>query len=85
MNMFDKVKEKMDNSLLKRPTPHRVILMVMMNEIPLFAQGPKGSSTKFLQDAARNAVYFGKFKPGYFMSVGPGSEKLGILKSTPKT
>ena len=28
-----------------------------------------------LQDAERNAAYFGKFKPGYFMYIGPCSEK----------
>ena len=30
---------------------------------------------RFLQNAERNAAYFARFKPGYFMYIGPGSEK----------
>ena len=59
----------------------------MMNEIPFSSQGPKRGNAQFLQDAGRNAAHFGKFKPGYFMYVGPGSEetwKLGKYTDNPK-
>ena len=55
--------------------PHRDILMGMMNEIRISSQGPKGGNAQFLKDVERNAVYFGKFKPGYFMCTGPRSEE----------
>ena len=45
----------------------RVIFMGMLNDIPICSLGPKGGNAQFLQDAERNAAYFGKFKPGYFM------------------
>ena len=54
---------------------HRVIVMGMMNEFQISSQGPKGGNAHFVQDAERSAAYFGKFKPGYFMYIGPGSEE----------
>ena len=32
-----------------------------------------------LQDAERNAAYYARFKPAYFMYIGPGSEKTEIF------
>ena len=55
--------------------PHRVLFMVMMNEIPISSKGPKRGTSLFLQDTDRNAAHFEKFKPGYFMYIGPGSGK----------
>ena len=52
-------------------SPHRV----PFNGNPISAKEPKGGEGLFLQDAERNAAYFGKNKPGYFMYIGPGSEK----------
>ena len=48
--------------------------MGMMSGFPMSSQGPKGGDAQFLQDAATNAAYFGKFKSWYYMSLGPGSE-----------
>ena len=50
--MVVKIKEKMGNILLQKPTP-RVILVGMVNVIPLSSQGPKGDSALFLQDAEK--------------------------------
>ena len=55
--------------------PHRVLIIGMMHAIPISSQGPKEGTALFLQDAERNAACFEKFKPGYFMYIGPGSEK----------
>ena len=49
--------------------------MGMMSVISISSQGPSGGNALFLQDATRNAVYFEKNKHGYFMYIGPGSEK----------
>ena len=75
MNGSDKVSEKMDNSLLQKPARIDLFPMGTMNEIPISSKGPKGCNVLFLQDAERNAAYFGEFQPGYFMHIGPGSEK----------
>ena len=55
--------------------------MELMNEIPISLQGPKGGKARFLQDAERNAPYFGEFKPRYF--IGPGSEKTWNFEKCP--
>ena len=47
----------------------------MTNEIPISSMEPKGGKALFLHDAERNAAYFARFKPGYFMYIGPGSDK----------
>ena len=44
-----------------------------MNVIPSSSKEPKGDNATFLQDAERNAAFFGKFKPKYFIYIGPGS------------
>ena len=44
-------------------------------KFPISSPGPKGGNTQFLQDAERNATYFGKFKLGYCMYIGPGAEE----------
>ena len=53
------------------------------NEIPISSQGPKGGDAPFLRDADRNAACFRKFKPVYFMFMGPRSEKTWNLKRYP--
>ena len=63
--------------------PHQVLLMEMMSEIPISSNEPKGGQARILQDAERNAAYFGKFKRGYFMYFGPGSQKTWNLKKNP--
>ena len=57
--------------------------MGMMSEIPISIKEPKGGKALFLQDAERNAAYFGRFKPGYFMYIGPTSEKTWNFKKYP--
>ena len=47
--------------------------MGMMSGFPMSSQGPKGGDAQFLQDAATIVAYFGKFKSGYYMSLGPDS------------
>ena len=64
--------------------PHRGILIGMMNEIPISSQGPKGGNTKCLQDAERNAAYFGKFKLGTLCVLVQVQKNLEFLKNTPK-
>ena len=59
--------------------------MGMTNENPTFLQGPKGGDVQFLQDAERNAAYFGKFKPGCFMYTGPGSQETWKFESAQTT
>ena len=54
-----------------------------MNEIQISSQEPKGGNAQFLQDAERNAAYFGKFKLGYFMHIGPGSEETCKFETYP--
>ena len=49
--------------------------MGMRNEIPISSKEPKEGKAPFLQDAEENAARFGKFKPGYFMVTGPGSDR----------
>ena len=49
--------------------------MGMISEIPIYYAGPKEGISKCLKDAETNATFFDKFKPGYFMYIGPGSEK----------
>ena len=83
MNGFDKVNEKMDTVVLQKTFLHRVLLMEMMNEIPISSQGPKGGKARILQDAERNAAYFGKFKPRYF--IVQVLKRLGTLKSVQVT
>ena len=46
-----------------------------MNEISMSSKGQKGGSAQCLQDAERNPVYLGRFKPGCFMYIVPGSEE----------
>ena len=48
MNKFDKIKEKIDKNT-KGNYPHRGIFMWMMNDIPIFSQGPKGGDAQWLQ------------------------------------
>ena len=83
MNEFHKVKEKMDKTLTPETCLHRVLVMGMMNEIPIYSKEPKGGKARFLQDAERNAAYFWKFKARYFMYMGPGSEKTQNFKKYP--
>ena len=59
--------------------------MVMMNEIPISSKGPKRGTSLFLQDTDRNAAHFEKFKPGYFMYIGPGSGKTWHFEKKSKT
>ena len=54
--------------------PHRVLFMGMLNGIPIFQRNRQEVKAPFLQDAERNADFFGNFKPGCFMYIGPGSE-----------
>ena len=56
----------------------------MMSDIPISSKGPTGGNALILQDEDRSAAYFGKFKPGFLMYVGPDS-KLRNLKSTQAT
>ena len=51
------------------------LFMGMINEIPISYAGPKECISKFLKDAETNATFFDKFKPGYLLFLGPGSEK----------
>ena len=83
MNGFDKVKEKIGNILLQKPTFHRGIFKGMVSEIPISSKGPKGDRAQFLQDVERNSVYFAKFKPGYSMYIGPGSEETCTFERYP--
>ena len=57
--------------------------MGMMSEITTSSKEPKGREALFLQDAERNAAYFGSFKPGYFMYIGPASEKTWNFEKYP--
>ena len=49
MNGFDKVKEKMDSSLLQKLAFNE--FFHVMNEISDFSQGPKGGCAQCLRDA----------------------------------
>ena len=64
--------------------PHQVIFMGKVNGIPLSSKELKGGCAQFLQDAERNAAYFGKFKPGYFMYIGPSSQETWTFHKVPK-
>ena len=55
-----------------------------MKEILISSKGPRGGNAFFLQDAERNAAYFGKFKPGNFMYIGPGSEETCKFETVPR-
>ena len=57
--------------------------MGMMNEIPISSKEPKGGKALFLQDAERNAAYFGRFNPGYLLYIGPSSEKPWNIENDP--
>ena len=83
MNGFDKVKEKMDNILLQETCPRQVLFMGMMNESPVSSKEPKEVEALFLQGAETNAAYFGKFRPRYFVYIGPGSEKTWNFEKYP--
>ena len=48
--------------------------MGMMNEIPISSKEPKGGKAR---------AYLGKFMPGCFMYIGPGSEKTRNLEKYP--
>ena len=78
MNGFEEVTENMDTILLQK-----LVLIGMMNEIPISSKEPKGGKALFLQDAERNAAYFARFKPGYFMYISPGSEKTWNFEKYP--
>ena len=83
MNGFDKVKDKMDNIFTPETCPHRVLFVGIMNETPISSKGPKEGNAQILQDLERNAANFGKFKPKYFMYIGPGSEKTWNFEKNP--
>ena len=82
MNGFDKVTEMMDKHFTPGTCPHRVIFTGMMKEIPISSKGPKARNALLLQDA-ENAAYFGKFKPGYYMYSGPGSQETWNFEKYP--
>ena len=73
VSRFEEVKKKMDNIFSRNLC--LFLFMWMMNKIPISSKEPKGGDALFLQDAERNAAYFARLKPGYFMYIGPGSKK----------
>ena len=83
MNGSDKVSEKMEKILIQKPARIELFPMGMMNEIPISSKGPKGCNTLFLQDAERNAAYFGELQLGYFMHIVPGSENIWNFEKYP--
>ena len=77
MNGCDKVKEKMDNILLQKTALTRVLIMGPMNEIPISSKRPKGRYSAFLWKTRKVIVAnFGKWKPGFYLYIGPGSEEI---------
>ena len=53
----------------------RVMLFGVMNAIPTQVQAPKDEYL-LLRLAKDNATFVAKFKPGYFIYVGPGDEEI---------
>ena len=47
----------------------------MLSEIPISSQGPTKVEAQLLHDAERRIEYFDKFRPGYLLYSGLGSEK----------
>ena len=65
----------MGQNVLPETCPLRVIIREMINENPIASQLNPGDEAKFLRLAEDNGAYFGRFRPGYFMNIGPTSDE----------